>query len=127
MLAAMSRAVEALGSTRHGCSSAVGWPTRSGSVLCKAIIDSDAKCRDRRSVEIIAKVARDRVVADYAADVPGYGWELGRAATERGAWRALHTLDDTPPAGAPSTGACCRLTGATGGAGYWSHSVGRFL
>ena len=44
----------------------------------KAIVDGDAKCRSIAAASIIAKVTRDRMMADYAREYPGYGWERNR-------------------------------------------------
>src|SRR3569833_4029282 len=44
----------------------------------KAIVDGDAKCRSIGAASIVAKVTRDRIMADYAREYPGYGWETNR-------------------------------------------------
>jgi ribonuclease HII len=44
----------------------------------KAIVAGDAKCRSIAAASIVAKVTRDRIMADYARDHPGYGWERNK-------------------------------------------------
>src|SRR5258708_17771221 len=71
---AMARAVEALGLEP-------AWVLVDGNALpkwtrpSKAIVDGDAKCRSIAAASIIAKVTRDRIMADFALEYPGYGWE----------------------------------------------------
>src|SRR5919112_3954315 len=43
-----------------------------------AIVAGDAKCRSIAAASIVAKVTRDRIMADHARDHPGYGWEHNR-------------------------------------------------
>jgi len=43
-----------------------------------AIVDGDAKCRSIAAASIVAKVTRDRIMADHARDHPGYGWERNK-------------------------------------------------
>jgi ribonuclease HII len=62
----------------------------------KAIVDGDAKCRSIGAASIIAKVTRDRIMADYAREYPGYGWETNRGYGTPEHWRALHALGPTP-------------------------------
>ena len=70
----MTRAVEALGLEP-------AWVLVDGNACprwqrpSKAIVDGDAKCRSIAAASIIAKVTRDRMMADYAREYPGYGWE----------------------------------------------------
>jgi ribonuclease HII len=92
---AMSRAVEALGLEP-------AWVLVDGNACpkwqrpSKAIIDGDAKCRSIAAASIIAKVTRDRIMADYAREYPGYGWERNRGYGTPEHWRALHVLGPTP-------------------------------
>ncbi|HLO20590.1 MAG TPA: ribonuclease HII [Sphingomicrobium sp.] len=92
---AMSRAVEALGLEP-------AWVLVDGNACpkwqrpSKAIIDGDAKCRSIAAASIIAKVTRDRIMADYALEYPGYGWETNRGYGTPEHWRALHALGPTP-------------------------------
>src|SRR5690242_9046837 len=92
---AMSRAVEALGLEP-------AWVLVDGNACpkwqrpSKAIVDGDAKCRSIAAASIIAKVTRDRIMADYAEEYPGYGWERNRGYGTPEHWRALHALGPTP-------------------------------
>ncbi|HEV8408810.1 MAG TPA: ribonuclease HII [Sphingomicrobium sp.] len=92
---AMSRAVEALGLEP-------AWVLVDGNACPKwqrpsrAIIDGDAKCRSIAAASIIAKVTRDRIMAEYAREYPGYGWERNRGYGTPEHWRALHALGPTP-------------------------------
>jgi ribonuclease HII len=91
----MSRAVEGLGLEP-------AWVLVDGNACpkwqrpSKAIIDGDAKCRSIAAASIIAKVTRDRIMADYALEYPGYGWERNRGYGTPEHWRALHALGPTP-------------------------------
>jgi len=62
----------------------------------KAIIAGDAKCRSIAAASIIAKVTRDRIMADHARDYPGYGWEHNRGYPTPEHIRAIDTLGLTP-------------------------------
>jgi ribonuclease HII len=92
---AMTRAVEALGLEP-------AWVLVDGNACpkwerpSKAIVDGDAKCRSIGAASIIAKVTRDRIMADHAREYPGYGWETNRGYGTPEHWRALHALGPTP-------------------------------
>ena len=92
---AMSRAVEALGLEP-------AWVLVDGNACprwqrpSKAIVDGDAKCRSIAAASIIAKVTRDRLMADLATDHPGYGWETNRGYPTPEHRRALNALGLTP-------------------------------
>lgn len=62
----------------------------------RAIIAGDAKCRSIAAASIIAKVTRDRIMADHARDFPGYGWESNRGYPTPDHRRALRELGPTP-------------------------------
>ena len=62
----------------------------------KAIIAGDAKCRSIAAASIIAKVTRDRIMAEHAEDFPGYGWETNRGYPTPEHIRALDALGLTP-------------------------------
>lgn len=62
----------------------------------KAIIAGDAKCRSIAAASIIAKVTRDRIMAEHAADFPGYGWERNRGYPTADHRKALRELGPTP-------------------------------
>ena len=92
---AMSRAVEALGLEP-------AWVLVDGNACprwsrpSKAIVGGDAKCRSIAAASIVAKVTRDRMMADYAAAHPGYGWEHNRGYPTPDHRRALRDLGPTP-------------------------------
>ena len=92
---AMSRAVEALGLEP-------AWVLVDGNACpkwqrpSKAIVDGDAKCRSIAAASIIAKVTRDRIMAELARDYPGYGWETNRGYGTPHHYRALNELGPTP-------------------------------
>jgi ribonuclease HII len=92
---AMTRAVEALGFEP-------AWVLVDGNATprwqrpSKAIVAGDAKCRSIAAASIVAKVTRDRIMADYARDYPGYGWEHNRGYPTPEHIRALDTLGLTP-------------------------------
>ena len=92
---AMTRAVEALGLEP-------AWVLVDGNATprwqrpSKAIVDGDAKCRSIAAASIIAKVTRDRMMAEYAEAHPGYGWEHNRGYPTPDHRRALRELGPTP-------------------------------
>jgi len=61
-----------------------------------AIVEGDAKCRSIAAASIVAKVTRDRIMADYARDYPGYGWETNKGYPTPEHQRALRALGPTP-------------------------------
>jgi ribonuclease HII len=92
---AMTRAVEALGFEP-------AWVLVDGNATprwqrpSKAIVAGDAKCRSIAAASIVAKVTRDRIMADYALTYPGYGWEHNRGYPTPEHIRALDTFGLTP-------------------------------
>ena len=92
---AMSRAVEALGLEP-------AWVLVDGNACprwqrpSKAIVDGDAKCRSIAAASIIAKVTRDRLMAELAVEHPGYGWETNRGYPTPGHRQALKERGLTP-------------------------------
>ncbi len=92
---AMSRAVEALGFDP-------AWVLVDGNACprwerpSKAIVAGDAKCRSIAAASIVAKVTRDRIMAEYARDFPGYGWESNKGYPTPEHCRALKALGPTP-------------------------------
>ena len=62
----------------------------------KAIIAGDAKCRSIAAASIVAKVTRDRIMAEQAENYPGYGWETNRGYPTPEHIQALDTLGLTP-------------------------------
>jgi len=92
---AMTRAVEALGFEP-------AWVLVDGNATprwqrpSKAIVAGDAKCRSIAAASIVAKVTRDRIMAEHARAYPGYGWEHNRGYPTPEHIRALDTLGLTP-------------------------------
>lgn len=62
----------------------------------RAIVSGDARCRSIAAASIIAKVTRDRIMADHADTYPGYGWEQNRGYPTPDHRRALRELGPTP-------------------------------
>ena len=92
---AMTRAVEALGFEP-------AWILVDGNATprwqrpSKAIVAGDAKCRSIAAASIVAKVTRDRIMANHARDYPGYGWETNRGYPTPEHIRAIDALGITP-------------------------------
>jgi ribonuclease HII len=61
-----------------------------------AIVKGDAKCLSIAAASIVAKVTRDRIMAEHAETYPGYGWETNRGYPTPEHIRALDTLGLTP-------------------------------
>jgi ribonuclease HII len=93
---AMLRAIEALSPAPDaamidGNRVPPGWPCRA-----QALVGGDGLSLSIAAASIIAKVTRDRIMADLAAAYPGYGWERNKGygtAEHRG---ALERLGVTP-------------------------------
>ena len=92
---AMSRAVEALGFDP-------AWVLVDGNACprwerpSKAIVAGDARCRSIAAASIVAKVTRDRIMADHARAHPGYGWQTNKGYGTPEHLRALEKLGPTP-------------------------------
>ena len=92
---AMTRAVESLGFEP-------AWVLVDGNACprwqrpSKAIIAGDTKCRSIAAASIVAKVTRDRIMAEHAETYPGYGWETNRGYPTPEHIRALDALGLTP-------------------------------
>lgn len=61
-----------------------------------AIVGGDGKCRSIAAASIVAKVTRDRMMANFARDYPGYGWERNMGYPTPEHQRALRALGPTP-------------------------------
>lgn len=61
-----------------------------------AIVAGDSKCRSIAAASIVAKVTRDRIMADHALDHPGYGWERNKGYPTPEHVAALGRLGPTP-------------------------------
>jgi len=96
---AMSRAVEALA---DAAGFEPAWVLVDGNACpcwqrpSKAIVSGDARCRSIAAASIIAKVTRDRMMAEQARDYPGYGWETNRGYGTPEHYRGLEALGVTP-------------------------------
>jgi ribonuclease HII len=96
---AMTRAVEALVQS-SGVEPA--WVLVDGNACprwqrpSKAIVAGDARCRSIAAASIVAKVTRDRLMAEQARDYPGYGWETNRGYGTPEHYRGLEELGVTP-------------------------------
>jgi len=92
---AMTRAVEALGIEP-------AWVLVDGNACprwqrpSRAIVAGDARCRSIAAASIVAKVTRDRMMAERARDYPGYGWETNRGYGTPEHHRGLEALGVTP-------------------------------
>ncbi len=73
-LAAMARAVEAL-EVQPDFALVDG--NREPSLPCplRCVVQGDARCLSIAAASVMAKVTRDRLMADLAGACPGYGWE----------------------------------------------------
>ena len=96
---AMTRAVEALA---EACGYEPAWVLVDGNATprwqrpSKAIVAGDTKCRSIAAASIVAKVTRDRIMAEHALTYPGYGWETNRGYPTPQHIRALDALGLTP-------------------------------
>ncbi|HEX5184517.1 MAG TPA: ribonuclease HII [Allosphingosinicella sp.] len=61
-----------------------------------AIVDGDARCRSIAAASIVAKVTRDRIMAEHARAHPGYGWERNKGYGTPEHQEALGRLGPTP-------------------------------
>jgi ribonuclease HII len=61
-----------------------------------AIVAGDAKCRSIAAASIVAKVTRDRIMADHAKAHPGYGWERNKGYPTPEHLEGLERLGATP-------------------------------
>ncbi|MFQ5623002.1 MAG: ribonuclease HII [Paracoccaceae bacterium] len=62
----------------------------------RAIVKGDARSASIAAASIVAKVARDRIMAELAARFPGYGWESNAGYGVPAHRDALHRLGVTP-------------------------------
>jgi ribonuclease HII len=65
-------------------------------VPAEAIVKGDATSLSIAAASIVAKVARDRIMADLAKQHPGYGWETNSGYGTAAHREALKTLGVTP-------------------------------
>ena len=92
---AMRRAIDSLGITPE---IALIDGNRPPKLACevKAIVGGDALCMSIAAASIIAKVARDRIMRQLAAEYPGYGWERNAGYGTKQHQEALARLGVTP-------------------------------
>jgi len=62
----------------------------------EALVKGDARCLSIAAASIVAKVARDAIMADLARDFPGYGWEANAGYPTRAHVAALNALGVSP-------------------------------
>ncbi len=62
----------------------------------RAVIKGDDKVLSIAAASVMAKVTRDRIMADLAREFPGYGWEKNAGYGTREHLSALNTLGVTP-------------------------------
>ena len=62
----------------------------------KALVKGDARSLSIAAASIVAKVARDRIMCELAADFPGYGWDSNAGYPTKSHKQALVRLGVTP-------------------------------
>lgn len=65
-------------------------------VAARAVVRGDARVLSIAAASIVAKVARDRIMADLAQQFPGYGWETNAGYGSKSHIAALRHLGLTP-------------------------------
>ena len=65
-------------------------------IRAECVVKGDARVLSIAAASIVAKVARDRIMADLARDWPGYGWEANAGYPTQGHLAALIRLGPTP-------------------------------
>ena len=92
---AMTRAVEAIG-LEPGMVLVDGNRCPDWKYPSKALVGGDAKSRSIAAASIIAKVTRDRMMAEYCEQHPGYGWRNNKGYGTPEHVEALDRLGPTP-------------------------------
>ncbi|MDG2407127.1 MAG: ribonuclease HII, partial [Paracoccaceae bacterium] len=62
----------------------------------ETLVKGDARSLSIAAASIVAKVARDRIMCELAADFPGYGWDRNAGYPSKSHKQALVTLGVTP-------------------------------
>ena len=75
---AMARALSSLSVAPNFALIDGRWIPHNLNCPARAIVDGDGKCLSISAASIIAKVTRDRIMADLARQYPGYGWETNQ-------------------------------------------------
>ncbi|MBL9059515.1 MAG: ribonuclease HII, partial [Mangrovicoccus sp.] len=65
-------------------------------IRAESVVKGDARVLSIAAASIVAKVARDRIMADLARDWPGYGWDGNAGYPTPGHLAALSRLGPTP-------------------------------
>jgi ribonuclease HII len=95
-LLAMRRAVAALGACP--CHALIDGDRCPDGLPCRAtpVVGGDGRSLSIAAASIVAKVARDRLMADLAQQHPGYGWETNAGYATKMHLSALRDLGPTP-------------------------------
>ena len=95
-LLAMRRAVAALGACP--CHALIDGDRCPDGLPCPAtpVVGGDGRSLSIAAASIVAKVARDRLMADLAQQHPGYGWETNAGYATKMHLSALRDLGPTP-------------------------------
>ena len=93
---AMERAVDALPTRPEFLLIDGRWVPRGLSQPAKAVIKGDTLSLSIAAASIIAKVTRDRIMAELAETYPGYSWETNQGYGTTAHAEALKTLGVTP-------------------------------
>ena len=75
---AMARALSSLGVAPNFALIDGRWVPHNLNCPARAIVGGDGKCLSISAASIIAKVTRERIMADLARQYPGYGWETNQ-------------------------------------------------
>ncbi len=93
---AMARAVDGLG-VAVDCALVDGNQRPRGlSCRVECLVGGDGLSLSVAAASVVAKVTRDRMMLDYAARYPGYGWETNMGYGTRAHQQALDRLGPTP-------------------------------
>lgn len=92
---AMLRALRAAGPWQHALIDGLPMPEWPAG-RCTAIVDGDALCLSIACASVVAKVARDRLLARLAGRHAGYGWERNAGYLTAEHRAALRRLGPTP-------------------------------
>ena len=65
-------------------------------IKSQTLVKGDGRSVSIAAASIIAKVERDRIMSDLAAEFPGYGWEKNAGYGTKQHFEALRTLGVTP-------------------------------